>query len=88
MVVMMLQTSYVSGELHGDKEEVPTTSMKKKKCRTFKKPQNDFTINNMSNKNFSDQSKRRIKWAVNMHCEWRVDGVVMVMFQNKFKSLI
>ena len=42
-----------------------------KKKRSFKIPQCDVVIDNYSHKDFAPQSKRKIKWAVGMYCEWR-----------------
>ena len=47
--------------------------MPKKKSRNFKEPQNDDIIDSVSNKRFAPQSKRKIKWAVNMFCDWRTE---------------
>ena len=41
------------------------------KKRKFKEPQSDDKIDSCSNKNFAPQSKRKIKWAVKMYCDWR-----------------
>ena len=48
-----------------------TKIIQKNKSRNFKKPQNDDIIGTFSNKKFVPQSKRKIKWAVNMFCDWR-----------------
>ena len=63
-----------------------TKIMPKNKSRNFKKPQNDDVIDNISNKKFAPQSKRKIKWAVNMYCDWRnerlVDNGVPMQIRN------
>ena len=51
----------------GESEEIHDS----KKKRDFKKPQGDVVMDNYVHKNFSVQSKRKIKWAVNMYCDWR-----------------
>ena len=43
----------------------------KKNKRNFKAPQGEVSMENYMHKNFSVQSKRKIKWAVSMYCEWR-----------------
>ena len=37
----------------------------------FKSPQCDYVIDSFSLKDFAPQSKRKIKWAVGMYCQWR-----------------
>ena len=44
--------------------------------RTFKPVQNEDKIKKLSFKNFSEQSRRKIKWAVNMYCQWRSNRLV------------
>ena len=40
--------------------------------RQFKSPEDEDKIYELSNKKFSEQSKRKIKWALKMYDEWRV----------------
>ena len=44
---------------------------KKGKCK-FKVPESDSVIQNISGKKFTAQSKRKMKWATNMYCQWRL----------------
>ena len=41
------------------------------KKRSFKATENEDKINEMSYKNFACESKRKIRWAVNMYDQWR-----------------
>ena len=53
-----------------DGEEVDCGG-RKKKTRVFKIPENDNNIRNLSNKHFAPQSKRKMRWAVNLYSDWR-----------------
>ena len=44
---------------------------KKNKKRVFKEPENDEKIGDMTKKQFAPESKRKIRWAVNLYNEWR-----------------
>ena len=45
----------------------------KKKERVFKDVESEDKINNLSNKQFAEQSRRKIRWAVNLYCQWRLN---------------
>ena len=45
----------------------------KKVRHTFKEPTEQNIIKELSNKNFAPQSKKKIRWAVNMYSDWRAN---------------
>ena len=59
---------------------------KKKLKRTFKDVTSEDKINAFSNKKFAVESKKKIKWAVNMYCEWRRNRMLDPFVPNQIKS--
>ena len=47
----------------------------KKKGRVFKDPVNDDSIQVMSRKVFAPQSRKKMKWAMNLYSEWRANRI-------------
>ena len=45
----------------------------KKVRRAFKQATEDQSLIKLTHKNFAPESKKKMKWAVNMYCEWRVN---------------
>ena len=39
--------------------------------RVFKDPTDDFKIDDLGKKQFAPESKKKMRWAVNMYCQWR-----------------
>ena len=54
-----------------------------KKMRIFKEPENDSDIASVSNKVFAKESQRKIKWAVNLYCQWRSNRIVKPFCPNQ-----
>ena len=44
---------------------------KNKKAREFKESTNDIVIDKCSRRIFASESQCKMKWAVNMFCDWR-----------------
>ena len=57
----------VTDEESGDGDQTVT-----KKQRIFKELQAEDKIYELSNKQFADQSKRKIRWAVKLFSDWRM----------------
>ena len=55
------------GDQDGNGENKPGITKK----RTFKSVEDEDKIYELSNKQFAEQSKRKIRWAVNLYCDWR-----------------
>ena len=58
------------------REDGPSTSeeddeSKKRRRREFKRPDDEDKINELSHRSFALQSKKKIRWAVNMYKDWR-----------------
>ena len=53
------------------------------KTREFKDPEDDSAIANVSNKVFAPESQRKIKWAVNLYCQWRVNRIAKPFCPNQ-----
>ena len=54
--------------------------------RTYKAPENQAKINELSHKNFAYESKKKIKWAVNMYDEWRVNRMKSLMVDSEIRN--
>ena len=50
----------------------------KKVRREFKEPVEDSKLVELSHRKFAPESKKKMKWAVNMYCEWRASRVQKV----------
>ena len=48
------------------KDGVNGTDEKRKKQHVFKEPESDYKVENLTKKQFAPESKRKIKWAVNL----------------------
>ena len=55
-----------------DGNAVGDSSVNRKK-RRFKQPENEAVINDFSSKKFAQNSNNKIKWAVNLYCEWHAN---------------
>ena len=69
-VVVMTQKIYRERSdgvdaVHGEDEVKPGMS----KTQTFKTPQNEDKIYELSHKKYAEQTNKKIKWAVNMYNE-------------------
>ena len=66
----------------GDKSEAEGTlpGNANKKIRKFKTPDNEDKINELSNKHFASESKKKMKWAVNMYVGGGEQGYWIPMF--------
>ena len=80
-----VKTSF-SGETNGGSKKVR---------RSFKQPSEEDKIVELSNKNFTVQSKKKMRWVVNMYCDWRAnrlnvadEGVPTRNIKSEFKCLV
>ena len=64
-------------------ESGPSTSGCQSKKREFKEPEDDSRIASVSNKVFAPESQRKIKWAVNLYCEWRRNRIGKAFCPNQ-----
>ena len=53
--------------------------------RVFKAPQSEAKIFELSNKNFAIESRRKIRWAVNMYDQWRIVRLKNVMVEPQIR---
>ena len=53
------------------------TVLNKVRC-IFKEPTDDKKIVQLSHHNFAPESKKKMKWAVNLYCDWRVNRMSKV----------
>ena len=62
------------GGLGVESSENGENNGRNKKVRgSFKDPSRQDNIVELSHKNFAIQSKKKMRWAVNMYCEWRLN---------------
>ena len=61
-----------------NKDNGEVMSGTKKVRREFKTPTDDCKLVEMSHSNFAPKSKKKMKWAVNMYCDWRVSRLQKV----------
>ena len=54
-----------------------------KKRRIFKEPEKDSDIDVVSNKVFAKESQRKIKWAVNLYSQWRLNRIGRAFCPNQ-----
>ena len=54
-----------------------------KKRRVFKEPTDESNFGVLEKKQFAPESKKKIKWAVNMYSEWRKNRVSYVGVSDK-----
>ena len=69
-------TKTTRGEV-GDGEASGAVKTKKKKGCLFKAPEDESEIQNKTKKQFVPESKRKIRWAVNLYGEWRSNRMGM-----------
>ena len=65
---MVKQKGNLAGE-NGEEKQVGDPRKMKKRC--YKKSEDPDKINELSHKNFAAESKRKIRWAVNLYDDWR-----------------
>ena len=63
--------SDVTGELNGGK-----SVGKQSKKRNYNRPDTEDKINELKNRNFAMQSKKKIKWCVGMYDQWRANRLL------------
>ena len=71
------QQPSTSGTLQKGEVRVEEAIDGRRRCREFKLPETDRTLNSISKKNFAPKSKSKIMWAVNMYSEWRRNRLAM-----------
>ena len=57
------------------------------KRRIFKGPQSEDKIYELSFKNFSEQSRKKIRWAVNMYDEWRLNRMKELFVSREIRNV-
>ncbi len=74
----VLQSSQELPQVGCDSEMMPppdSTSVKKSrhqvKERTFKNPMDELSLDNLTNKQFSDETRKKIRWVQRVYSEWR-----------------
>ena len=55
--------------------------------RVFKQPVTEDKIHELSFKTFAEQSKRKIRWAVNMYQQWRVNRMKKVLIEKPIRDV-
>ena len=56
------------------------------KRRVYNKPQEEAKISELSNKNFAVESKKKIRWAVNMFEQWHLERLKNVLVASEIRN--
>ena len=70
--------SYEDSEENANKCNGESIGRTKKVRREFKEPVEDSKLIQMSHRKFAPESQKKMKWAVNLYCDWRVNRVQKV----------
>ena len=57
------------------------------KERQFKSPQDEDKISKLSFKNFAEQSKKKIRWAVNLYSEWQLNRMKQLFVDKAVRDV-
>ena len=74
-LLVRVANKWKSDEAFDSEDKCNGNGGSKKVRRKFKEPSNDCKIVELSCKNFVPESKKKIRWAVNMYCDWRQNRV-------------